>query len=58
MQRQLAETPDGKKYLCLAVAVTKRSGGFKDPVRRYALALGCEIRHAGSIVYADDLPIE
>tara|TARA_B100000678_G_scaffold291636_1_gene310191 strand:+ start:12069 stop:13469 length:1401 start_codon:yes stop_codon:yes gene_type:complete len=58
IQRQLAETPDGNKYLCLAVAVTKRSGGFKDPVRRYALALGCEIRHAGSIVYADDLPIE
>lgn len=54
--RQLAETPDGERYLCLAIAITKRSGGFKDPVARYALALGCDIRHGGSIVYADDLP--
>lgn len=58
IQRQLAVTPDGNKYLCLAVAVTKRSGGYRDPVRRYALALGCEIRHAPAIVYADDLSIE
>ena len=58
IQRQLAETPDGKKYLCLAVAISKRSGGFRSPVRRYALALGCEIQHAGALIYADDLPIE
>ena len=53
--RQLAETPDGARYLCLAVAVSKRAGGFRDPVQRYALALGCEISHAGELVYAGDL---
>ena len=53
--RQLGETPDGRRYLCLAVAVAKRSGGFRDPVRTYALALGCETSHAADIVYADDL---
>lgn len=53
--RQLAETPDGVRYLCLATAVNKRSGGFGDPVQRYALSLGCEIRHAHDVVYADDL---
>jgi predicted transcriptional regulator/DNA-binding XRE family transcriptional regulator len=53
--RQLAETPDGARYLCLATAVNKRSGGYGDPVQRYALSLGCEIRHAGDVVYADDL---
>ncbi len=56
--RQLAETPDGMRYLCLAEAVTKRGGGFRDPAQRYALALGCEIKHAGELVYADDLDLE
>jgi predicted transcriptional regulator/transcriptional regulator with XRE-family HTH domain len=55
--RQLAETPDGVRYLCLATAVSKPSGGFRDPVQRYALAFGCEIRHAGALVYADDLDL-
>ena len=55
--RQLAETPDGVRYLCLATAVTKPSGGWRDPVQAYALALGCEVAHAGELVYADDLDI-
>jgi predicted transcriptional regulator len=45
--RQLAETPDGIRYLCLATTVSKPGGGFRSPVQRYALALGCEVRHAG-----------
>lgn len=55
--RQLAETPDGIRYLCLATTVSKPGGGFREPVQRYALALGCELRHAGELVYADDLDI-
>ena len=55
--RQLAETPDGVRYLCLATAVTKPSGGWRDPVQVHALALGCEVTHAGELVYADDLDI-
>jgi predicted transcriptional regulator/DNA-binding XRE family transcriptional regulator len=53
--RQLAETPDGVKYLCLSTTVSKRGGGFKMPVQRHALAIGCEIQHAAEMVYADDL---
>lgn len=56
--RQLAETPDGARYLCLAMAVTKRGGGYSDPAQRYALALGCEIKHAKELVYAEDLNLE
>lgn len=55
--RQLAETPDGHRYLCLAWSVEKRGGGFRGPVRRYAYALGCEVEHAGRLVYADDLDL-
>ncbi len=55
--RQLAETPDGVRYLCLARDVSKRGGSFRAPVRRYAIGLGCEIRHAEALVYADDLDV-
>jgi predicted transcriptional regulator/transcriptional regulator with XRE-family HTH domain len=55
--RQLAETPDGVRYLCLARDVSKSGGSFRAPVRRYAIGLGCEIAHAAAVVYADDLDI-
>ncbi|MGY6412237.1 MAG: helix-turn-helix domain-containing protein [Alkalilacustris sp.] len=56
--RQLAETPDGVRYLCLARDISKPGGGFHAPVRRFALGLGCEIAHAGQLVYADDLDLD
>jgi len=56
--RQLAETPDGIRYLCLARAVIKPGGSFRAPVARYAIGLGCEITHAGQLVYADDLDLD
>ncbi len=55
--RQLAETPDGVRYFCLARDVSKPGGSFGAPVRRYAIGLGCEISHAGSLVYADGLDV-
>jgi hypothetical protein len=55
--RQLAETPDGVRYLCLARDVSKPGGRFHAPVRRYAIGLGCETAHAGALVYADDLDV-
>ncbi len=56
--RQLAETPDGARYLCLAHDITKTGGSFRAPVRRYAIAIGCEIAHAEQLVYADDLDLK
>lgn len=55
--RQLAVTPDGVKYLSLAFEQTKRVAGFRSPVRKYAIGLGCEISHARHVVYADDLDL-
>jgi predicted transcriptional regulator/DNA-binding XRE family transcriptional regulator len=55
--RQLAETPDGVRYISLARDVSKPGGSFGAPVRRYAIALGCEVKHAGSLVYADTLDL-
>ncbi len=55
--RQLAETPDGVRYLCLALAVTKSGGSFHAPTQRYAIGLGCEVQHAASMVYADGMDL-
>jgi len=55
--RQLAETPDGVRYISLARDVSKPGGSFGAPVRRFAIALGCEIKHADALVYADDLDL-
>lgn len=53
--RQLAETPDGKRYLCLAWSGEKRWGGYNGVTRRYAYALGCEVAHAHRLVYGQDV---
>ncbi|MBP9182291.1 MAG: DUF2083 domain-containing protein [Fuscovulum sp.] len=56
--RQLAETPDGVRYLCLAYDVSKPAGAFLAPVRRYAIGLGCEVQHAPELVYSDGLDLK
>lgn len=53
--RQLAVTPDGEKYLCLATRISISSGGYHAPVRKFALAIGCEIKFLSEIVYGDGL---
>lgn len=50
---QVAEMPDGVRYLCVARAVAKSGGSFLAPIRHYALGIGCEYSHAAQVVYAD-----
>jgi predicted transcriptional regulator/transcriptional regulator with XRE-family HTH domain len=52
---QLAEMPDGTRYVSMAKGLVKPSGSYARPSRRYAVALGCEESHAADFVYADDL---
>ena len=54
---QLAEMPDGSRYISVAKSVSKPSGSYLANDRRYALSLGCEIEHAGSLVYAAGLDL-
>ncbi|MEM8570729.1 MAG: short-chain fatty acyl-CoA regulator family protein [Pseudomonadota bacterium] len=56
--RQLAVTPEGVKYFCLARDVVKPGGRFHAPSRWYAIGLGCEIAHASELVYADGLDLK
>ena len=54
---QLAETPDGVRYVSMAKGLVKPSGSYDRAPRRYAVALGCEAAHAGEFVYADGLDL-
>ncbi|HRO15155.1 MAG TPA: short-chain fatty acyl-CoA regulator family protein [Paracoccus sp. (in: a-proteobacteria)] len=55
--RQLAQTPDGMRYLCLSREISKPGGAYRAPVRRFAICLGCEVGHARGMVYADGLDL-
>ena len=54
---QLAETPDGVRYVSMAKGLVKPSGSYDRSPRRYAVALGCEAVHAHEFVYADGLDL-
>jgi predicted transcriptional regulator/DNA-binding XRE family transcriptional regulator len=57
---QVSQMPDGKSYFCIA-ETTQRVHAFTGASRlphrtgQHAIALGCDIRHAGEIIYADGL---
>lgn len=58
IQVQLAETPDGVRYVSIAKGLVKTAGRFDRNPRRYAVALGCEAQHAGDFIYADGIDLE
>ena len=55
---QVAEMPDGLRYLCIATSVTKRGAGYRAPVRNYAIGIGAELSFADEIIYSDGLDLK
>ncbi|MET8409554.1 short-chain fatty acyl-CoA regulator family protein [Streptomyces sp. NPDC005195] len=55
---QIAEMPDGQRYLWTARALTRHRGGWGEPGKTFAVGLGCEIRHASRLVYSDGLDLD
>jgi predicted transcriptional regulator len=53
VQVQLAELPDGAAFLCFARGVTRPAARWGDPTPAYVVAMGCNVAHAGELVYAD-----
>ncbi|MBB5121049.1 Cro/Cl family transcriptional regulator [Streptomyces eurocidicus] len=49
---QVAEMPDGTRYFWIARTVTRGGFGHHAPRAEFAVALGCELRHAHRLVYA------
>lgn len=58
IRTQVAEMPDARTYLW--IARTTRSGGlgYRSPEKNFAIGLGCDIAHAGKLVYGDGLPVD
>ena len=54
---QLAETPDGVRYVSMAKGLVKPSGSYDRAPRRYAVALGCEAEYAHEFIYADGMDL-
>ena len=55
--RQLARMPDGRVYLWIARTVTRSTGGWGAPGKTFSVALGCDVQHAGQLVYARGLDL-
>ncbi len=55
---QLAAMPDGRTYLWIARCIQHDTGGFGSPSRQFAVALGCDRRHASRLVYARGLALD
>ncbi len=55
---QLAEMPDGMRYIAMAKGLVKPSGSYARPPRRYAVVVGCEAEHAAHFIYADGLRLD
>ena len=52
---QLAKMPDGRTYLWIARTVGRTDEGYGTPGKRFAVGLGCDVRHAGRLVYSKGL---
>lgn len=57
IQTQLARMPDGTTYFSIVRTVAKPGGGWKQPPRQFAIAIGCDLAHAGQLVYADGIDL-
>jgi predicted transcriptional regulator len=55
---QLAEMPDGVRYLCVGRSIVKRSGNYLRPNRQYAIGIGCEVAYADKVVYSEGLQLD
>ena len=55
---QIAQLPDGATFLCFARSVTGRAARWGEPPPTHVIAMGCDIGHAGSLVYADGIDLQ
>ena len=58
MLQQVIELPDGSRYFSLAQMIRRPAAPYPQPQPRFAIGLGCEIRHASKLVYASGLDLE
>ncbi len=55
---QVAQLPDGATFLCFARCIEGPAAAWGEPAPTHVIAMGCDVAHAGDIVYADGLNLE
>src|SRR5690606_31431262 len=55
---QIAEMPDGRRYLWIARTTSASSRGFDRAAREFAIGLGCDIEYADRLVYSGGLALD
>lgn len=58
MLQQVVELPDGSRYFSLAQMVRRPAAPWPHPQPRFAIGLGCDIRHAAKLVYASGMDLD
>lgn len=55
---QISQMPDGSRYFCIARTVRSDRGGYHMPHTVHAIGLGCDVRYARALVYADGVDVD
>lgn len=55
---QISQMPDGSRYFCIARTVRSDRGGYHMPHTVHAIGVGCDVRYARAMVYADGVDVE
>lgn len=58
IRTQLSEMPDGTRHFWVARTVRKARGGFHAPRTEFAIGLGCDVRHASEMIYAEGVNLQ
>ncbi|NLG44973.1 acetate metabolism transcriptional regulator RamB [Gordonia sp. (in: high G+C Gram-positive bacteria)] len=54
---QITEMPDGREYFWVSRTVERRAARYGQSPKSFAIGMGCELRHAGRVVYSDGLEL-
>ncbi|HAJ22023.1 MAG TPA: XRE family transcriptional regulator, partial [Rhodospirillaceae bacterium] len=57
IQAQVSSLPDGTSYFCIARTIIKGGIGFGAQRNVLSIGMGCDVRYAKDIVYADALDL-
>lgn len=58
IRTQLSRMPDGTVYFCIARTVRSDRGGYHVPHTVQSIGMGCEVRYARELVYADGIDLD
>jgi XRE family transcriptional regulator, fatty acid utilization regulator len=55
---QVAQMPDGRSYFWLAKAIAPEGHGYLGQHKSFAVGLGCDLAHAGKLVYSTGVVLD